>query len=88
MEKIRYRFDREIPVTAETDVLVVGGGPGGVCAGVMAARQGVRTLVVERYGCLGGMAVFGEVTPFMYNHIDSRALDRPVYIDWCRQMRL
>ena len=86
MEKIRYRFDREIPVIAETDVLVTGGGPGGVSAGVMAARQGVRTLVVERYGCLGGMAVFGEVTPFMYNHINSRALDRPVYIDWCRQM--
>ena len=86
MEKIRYRFDGEIPVIAETDVLVVGGGPGGVCAGVMAARQGVRTLVVERYGCLGGMAVFGEVTPFMYNHVNSRALDRPVYIDWCRQM--
>jgi len=87
MEQVKYKFDREIPVVAETDVLVVGGGPGGVCAGVMAARQGVRTLVVERYGCLGGMAVFGEVTPFMGNHVDDRSLDRPVYIDWCRDMQ-
>ena len=87
MGKINYRFDRDIPVIAETDVLVVGGGPGGVCAGVMAARQGVRTLVVERYGCLGGMAVFGEVTPFMHNHVEKRSLDRPVYVDWCRQMQ-
>ncbi|MBO4647846.1 MAG: FAD-dependent oxidoreductase [Lentisphaeria bacterium] len=87
MEQVRYKFDREIPVVAETDVLVVGGGPGGVCAGVMSARQGVRTLVVERYGCLGGMAVFGEVTPFMGNHVDDRSLDRPVYIDWCRDMQ-
>ena len=87
METVKYRFDREIPVIAETDVLVVGGGPGGVGAGVMAARQGVRTMVAERYGCLGGMAVFGEVTPFMWSHVHRRALDRPVYIDWCRRMQ-
>jgi len=88
MDTIRYNVNREIPVIAETDVLVVGGGPGGVSAGVMAARNGVKTLVVERYGCLGGMAVFGEVTPFMRNHVNDRALDRPVYVDWCRKMRI
>ena len=88
MKTIKYQIDQEIPVIAEPEVLVVGGGPGGVCAGVMAARNGVKTLVVERYGCLGGMAVFGEVSPFMRSHVDNRALDRPVYVDWCRQMRL
>ena len=87
MEKIRYRFDREIPVVGSAGVVVVGAGPGGVCAGVMAARQGADTLVVERYGCPGGMAVFGEVSPFMFSHVGERALDRPVYIDWCRQMQ-
>lgn len=86
VEKIIWRGVQEIPVIAETDVLVIGGGPGGVCAGVMAARQGVRTLLVERYGCLGGMAVFGEVTPLMRNHVGNKALDRPVYVDWCRKM--
>ena len=88
MKTMKYKVDQEIPVIAETDVLVVGGGPGGVCAGIMAARNGVKTLLVERYGCLGGMAVFGEVTPFMRSHVNDRALDRPVYVDWCRQMRL
>ena len=40
----------QIPVIAETDVLVVGGGPGGLGAAVMAARNGAKTLLVERYG--------------------------------------
>jgi len=86
MNTVKYNVNQEIPIVAETDVLVVGGGPGGVCAGVMAARQGAKTLLVERYGCLGGMAVFGEVTPFMISHVNGKSLDRPVYIDWCRRM--
>lgn len=48
MEMLHYKFEKEIPVIAETDVLVVGGGPGGFSAGVMAARRGAKTLVVER----------------------------------------
>lgn len=52
---------REIPVLDEVDVLVVGGGPAGYCAAVAAARQGARTALVERYGCLGGLATGGLV---------------------------
>lgn len=43
-----------IPVIAETDVLVVGSGPGGLSAAVSAARAGVDTILIERYGCFGG----------------------------------
>jgi hypothetical protein len=46
-------------------VLVAGGGPAGLAAAVAAARQGVRTMLVERYGFLGGMATAGLVNPFM-----------------------
>jgi hypothetical protein len=45
---------RVIPVIAETDVLVVGSGPGGLSAALAAAREGVDTMLVERYGCFGG----------------------------------
>ena len=46
---------RAVPVVAETDVLVVGSGPAGLAAAVGAAREGVDTMLVERYGCLGGV---------------------------------
>lgn len=85
MDVIDYKSEK-IPVVAETDVLVVGAGPGGVSAAVMAARRGVRTLIAERYGCPGGMAVFGEVTPLMFNLVDGQSLDKPVYVDWCRHL--
>ena len=40
---------------AKADVLVVGGGPAGLAAAIGAAREGVDTLLVERYGCFGGV---------------------------------
>ncbi|MGD8474887.1 MAG: FAD-dependent oxidoreductase [Anaerolineae bacterium] len=46
---------RVVPVVAETDVLVVGSGPAGLAAAVGAAREGVDTMLVERYGCFGGV---------------------------------
>ena len=41
------------------DVVVIGGGPGGVCAAVGAAKEGASVVLVERYGFLGGMATAG-----------------------------
>ncbi|MQA85400.1 MAG: FAD-dependent oxidoreductase [Streptosporangiales bacterium] len=50
-----------VPVVAETDVVVAGGGSAGLAAAVAAARDGARTMLVERYGSLGGMATGGLV---------------------------
>ena len=45
-----------LPTAAEVDVLVVGGGPAGVGAAFSAARRGAKTLIVEQFNCLGGVA--------------------------------
>jgi hypothetical protein len=50
---------REVPVRAEVDVLVAGGGLAGVSAAVAAARAGARTLLIERNGFPGGVATAG-----------------------------
>lgn len=52
---------RQIRVCREADVVVVGGGPGGIGAAIAAARNGARTVLIERYGHLGGMATGGLV---------------------------
>lgn len=49
----------------EADLLVVGGGPAGVCAAVSAARKGVKVLLIDNGNCLGGMGTKGLVGPFM-----------------------
>jgi hypothetical protein len=52
---------RDIKVWREADVVVVGGGPGGVASAISAARNGAKTVLIERYGHLGGMATGGLV---------------------------
>lgn len=56
--------------------MVCGGGPGGLGAAVSAARNGADTLLIERYGFLGGMATAGFVNPFMtYYAGDEQIID-------------
>ncbi len=59
---------RQIPVYGEYEVAVLGGGPAGIAAAVAAARAGRRTLLVERYGFLGGMGTAAGVTNFCGLH--------------------
>lgn len=59
---------RETPVFGEYDVVVLGGGPAGMAAAVAAARAGRSTLLVERYGFLGGMGTAAGVTNFCGLH--------------------
>ncbi len=50
------------------DVLVIGGGNAGCAAAIAAARHGARTMLVERYGFLGGTATASMVGPWMTFH--------------------
>ena len=58
-------YVHETPIVAHVDVLVVGGGPAGIAAAVARARNGASTILLERYGFLGGTATASLVGPFM-----------------------
>lgn len=50
------------------DIIVVGGGFGGVASAISAARLGKNVCLVEKYNCLGGAAAYDLVLPFMYSY--------------------
>lgn len=63
---------REIDVIHQTDVLVVGSGPGGLAAALAAARCGVSVTLVERFGCFGGnLTVVGVEGFAWYRHEET-----------------
>ncbi|MBR0850739.1 FAD-dependent oxidoreductase [Bradyrhizobium diazoefficiens] len=59
---------RKVPLYGEYEVVVLGGGPAGIVAAASAARAGRKTLLIERYGFLGGMGTAAGVTNFCGLH--------------------
>ena len=68
---------RQALLAAETDVLVVGGGPAGIGAALGAAEAGAEVVLAERYGFLGGNATAALVMPLMSFHTQRAAFERP-----------
>lgn len=71
MEKLNYS---SLPVFADADVVVCGGGTAGAFAAIAAAREGADVLLIEQFGGLGGTATNGLVTPVMRSHIPGEVL--------------
>ncbi len=60
---------RAVPILGEVDVVVVGGGTGGAPAGISAARQGAKTLVLEYLHGLGGVGTMGLISKYYHGYI-------------------
>ena len=69
---------KDIPILATCDVLVVGGGPAGISAALASKRAGADTILMERFGCLGGViTTVGMETIAWYRYegcIDSEGI--------------
>jgi hypothetical protein len=63
-----HEVARDIPITHRADVIVVGGGVAGVCAAIASARIGADTVLIERYGALGGNLTIGLLEASMSFH--------------------
>ena len=74
--------------TETTDVLVVGGGPAGVCAAISSARAGARTLLVERLGYLGGVATASLFQPWRGFHVLGKQLQVGIGEEIARRLQV
>lgn len=69
------------------DVIVCGGGLAGIAAAISSARLGARTLLIERYGFLGGLSTAGLVNPFMsYQTSDGKQLIGGIFTEIIERM--
>jgi hypothetical protein len=71
LQKMKEMNKQLNSIINEYDVAVLGGGPAGITAAISAARNGAKTILIERYGFLGGMSTAAMVYPWMTFHSAS-----------------
>src|SRR5690554_4458969 len=80
--KYLHYLDEKIPLNDEYQVIVIGGGTAGSTAAIASTRMGVKTLLIEKEGSLGGSSTLGLVTPMMPVKIkgnpDSSAINKMI----------
>jgi hypothetical protein len=74
---------RDIPVIGEYEVVVVGGGPAGIASALAAGRAGKSTLLIERYGFLGGAGTAAGLSTFCGLHANIAGEHRQVIHGIC-----
>lgn len=84
--KINMKFEKNIEMKAEYDVIVAGSGPAGIAAAVSAGRNGAKTLIIESCGRPGGVSTSGLMSHFagsvgnkLYWEILERAAQKNVF---------
>jgi hypothetical protein len=58
-------YQKQVPIRHEVDLFVAGGGPAGIAAALVAAREGRSVFLAEDQACFGGMGTAGMVPAFM-----------------------
>jgi len=75
MKQVIIEQKRDTEIIASPDLLVVGSGPAGVCAAIAASRLGAKTLLIEKYGFVGGNLTTAMVNPiFTFHDIHGRQI--------------
>lgn len=71
-----YRLIKDLSCMGDFDVVIAGGGPAGICAAISAAMEGVKTLIIEKAGMIGGNLTIGHVGPTMGKYIKNTMADK------------
>jgi glycine/D-amino acid oxidase-like deaminating enzyme len=64
--KTILEVQRQTDVLHEAEVIVVGGGPAGISAALSSARMGAQTILLDRFGSLGGLQAYGNSPTFSF----------------------